>query len=109
MVLSNLQKYILRQVASASGKNVKRSIFDKFYDKQKKAPSKLARTKIITQSLERLIDRGLLVGSGKRTRYKWFITEVRLTPLGRKETQRLWGQQDELPFVKRYKKVKIKI
>ncbi len=54
--------------------------------------------KVITRSLERLIDKGLLVGYGVRTPQKWYIKEIRLTPLGRKAARKLNGEQTKLPI-----------
>lgn len=101
MRLSDLQKYILNEVWNAKKVKVGREKFNKFYELQKDAPVKEARTKIVTQSIERLIDKGLLVGFGERTRFKWFIKEVKFTSLGRKLGRKLQGEQPELPFKKR--------
>lgn len=40
---------------------------------------------IVTVSLERLIERGILIGYGIKTKDKLFINKIKLTPLGRKE------------------------
>jgi len=101
MHLSDLQKYILKEVWDARKVKVGRTRFAKFYDSQKKVPAKKLQTKIITQSLERLIDKGLLVGFGERTKFKWFIKEVKFTPGGKKLATKLQGEQVELPFKKR--------
>lgn len=97
MRLSLLQKYILKQCYLEGGK-IKRDGLEKFYLLQKIAPQKSERVKIITQSLERLIERGMLVGFGIRTQEKWFIKEIRLTPKGKKETKRVLGEQQKLPL-----------
>ena len=81
MRLSSLQKYVLLRISEKGGK-VDRKMFRGFYDKQDKKASKKYQEKIITQSLERLIDRGLVTGFGKRTPQKWFVTQVFLTPKG---------------------------
>ncbi len=101
MRLSNLQKYILREVWDARKAKIGRSKFVKFYESQKNAPAKELQTKIITQSIERLIDKGLLIGFGERTKFKWFIKEVKFTSLGKKEAKKLLGEQAEFPFKKR--------
>ncbi len=54
----------------------------------------------ITKSIERLIDKELMVGYGVRTPHKWYIHEVKLTVKGKKEARRLQGQQQILPFRK---------
>jgi len=103
MRLSHLQKYILLSVLGTKAK-YKRNSFSKFYNKQKRPPKKEDQQGIITKSLERLIDKGLMVGYGRRTPEKWFIDEVRLTGKGRKESRKLFGQQQSLPL--RLKKIK---
>jgi len=97
MRLSTLQKYILLSVLGIKAK-YKRNSFLKFYDKQKKPPKKDDQQGIITRSLERLIDKGLMIGYGRRTPEKWFIDEIRLTGKGRKEARRLLGKQQALPL-----------
>lgn len=51
---------------------------------------------IITKTLERMIDNGVLVGYGVRTSQKWYIHEVRLTPEGRTLAKKLRGVQQVL-------------
>jgi len=100
MKLSELQKFILKNCYGLKGK-VSRSVFGKFYNGLKK-PTKLERIKIISKSIDRLIGKGLLIGFGQKTQYKWFMKEVSLTRLGRQITKKLMGEQRELPF-KKYK------
>jgi hypothetical protein len=69
-----------------------------FYDKQKRLPKLEDRVNIVTKSLERLIDKGFLVGYGVRTPKKWFIKEIKLTVAGRKMAKSLQGKQAPLPF-----------
>lgn len=97
MKLSNLQKYILLSCYEEKGK-VSRDRLLKFYDKQKKKPKIEDQVNIITKSLERLIDKELLVGYGVRTPHKWFIREIKLTIIGRKIAKELQGKQVQLPF-----------
>ena len=66
MRLSQLQKYILLSTYGARNK-VKRVMFLKFYDKQKKKPKKEDQQGIITRSMESLIEKGLMIGFGRRT------------------------------------------
>ncbi|MCD4760828.1 hypothetical protein K8R42_02940 [bacterium] len=103
MKLSKLQKFILKQSWQNKKPRVPRSIFENFYNKQKNPPSAKIRANIITKSIERLIDKGLLVGFGEKTQYKLFISQVRLTISGKKIAQTLFGQQTQLPFKKRRK------
>lgn len=98
MRLSPLQKFILKTCYAAATKVVGRQMFIRFYDTQKKKPKNEDIVNIITKSLESLIDRGLMVGYGVRTPEKWYIKEVRLTPVGRKLARQLWGQQQTLPL-----------
>lgn len=104
MKLSRLQKYILH---STHGTKVihKRKQFFIYYDKQKKPPKKMDQQGTITRSLERLIDKGLMIGYGRRTPEKWFIDEVKLTSQGRTEAKKLHGRQQSLPLgLKKVKK-----
>ncbi len=97
MRLSPLQKHILLKCYQQGGRMKREKLAD-FYQSQKKAPTVLAQVKIITQSLERLIDREQLVGYGVRTPHKWYIKEIKLTPLGRKTVKKLMGEQQHLPL-----------
>lgn len=91
MRLSSLQKHILKQCYFAKrSSRVLRKKAENFFVNPK--------TKIVTRSLERLIDRGLLIGYGERTKEKWFISEIKLTPLGRKVAKGLFGTQEMLPL-----------
>jgi len=57
------------------------------------------RVKTVTKSIERLIDRGYLVGYGVRTPKKWFIKEVRVTRDGIKVYEKwLARKQKQLPI-----------
>lgn len=106
MKLSKLQKYILLSNFGVKSK-LKRNQLLKFYDKQKKKPKREDQQGIITRSIERLIEKGLLVGYGRRTPEKWFIDEIRLTGKGRQEVKKLFGQQQVLPLhLRKYNKVK---
>jgi len=76
---------------------VERENFRSFY-KTKKTKEKY-QEEIITKSLMSLIDREMLVGYGKRTPHKWFVTHVRLTNKGiKKATEILESKQAKLPF-----------
>ena len=86
MRLSALQRAILQMSYAASAKKLGRPTV------------KGSSQKVITKSLERLIDKGLLVGYGVRTPEKWFIKEIRLTPLGRRVAKKLRGEQAKLPW-----------
>lgn len=77
---------------------MKRERLIDFYKTRKTAPRPSQQVKIISQSLERLIDREQLIGYGVRTPHKWYIKEIKLTPLGRKTAKKLMGEQQELPL-----------
>ncbi|MFH1207874.1 MAG: hypothetical protein V1668_04770 [Patescibacteria group bacterium] len=97
MKLSHLQKFILK--ASANGKSkTKRAALLKYYDKQGKDVKPADRPGILTKSVERLIEKGLMIGYGRRTPEKWFIDEVSLTLKGAREAKKLFGLQQRLPL-----------
>ena len=76
----------------------------RFYGNVQAAPKSEVQTKIITRSLESLIDKELMVGYGMRTPHKWFIKEIRLTTKGKKEAKKLLGEQMALPLKTRQAK-----
>lgn len=94
MRLSSLQKYILLECLNFKTGRIPRARLKLFY-KNQEIDSK---TKIITKSIERLINREFLVGYGVRTPHKWFIKEIRLTVKGKKLAFKLQGEQMKLPF-----------
>ncbi|PIW36894.1 MAG: hypothetical protein COW24_02965 [Candidatus Kerfeldbacteria bacterium CG15_BIG_FIL_POST_REV_8_21_14_020_45_12] len=100
MRLSALQQYILSQTLEEGGR-VGRTLFLVFYEGEERDTKEQLRGKIITHSIERLIDRGYLIGHGHRTQEKWFIDKVSLTPAGTKEARLLIAQQQTLPLKKR--------
>ena len=89
MRLSHLQKFILLQCLESKTGRISRT---RLNVKNK--------TKIITKSIERLIDKELLVGFGERTKYKWFIKDIKITRKGRIEAKKLLGEQLKLKFKK---------
>lgn len=100
MALSKLQRYILLNVWQSTRTKVARQIFYKFYGTKKSPPLSL-QTKIITKSIERLIDRGLLIGYGTKTQYKLFIEQVQLTSQGKKIARLSFGKQASFPWSKK--------
>ncbi len=108
MRFSPLQRYILLVCLNSKNFKINRVKFSVFYDKQKNKPQSKLQTKIITQSLERLINRELLIGYGTRTPHKWFIKQISLTKKGRREAMKLLGEQTRLPF-KKFKLLKVKV
>jgi len=96
-MFSALQRQILQECHAGKKEGIDRKIFLTFY--KNKNIKKEDQSGIISKSLERLIDRGLLVGYGLRTPKKWFIKKVRLTRLGSKEWEKwLAGRQKKLPL-----------
>lgn len=104
MRLSSLQKYILLHALNGR-KYVKRTGLFNFYKNKKDIPKKEDIKNIITKSIERLIDRGLLAGRGTKTAHKLYIKEIRLTNKGRKAARKLLGEQQKLPLIKLNKKL----
>jgi len=104
MRISNLQKYILVNCYLSKAQKINRYIFEDYYKNKKKKPKKRDIQNIITKSIERLIQKELLIGYGRRTPHMWFIEKVRLTTRGRKRAKKLLGQQQQLPF--KIKKIK---
>jgi len=104
MKLSKLQKFILLQCFYHKNRQLERKILLQFYNNYKKKPKPEIMVNSITSSLERLINRGLLVGFGEFTQFKNFIYNVRLTSLGRKITKKLLGEQKKLPLKLKKKK-----
>jgi hypothetical protein len=93
-----LQQYILLQALLKPAQKTGREVFLNFYKKQARPPKAELRAKIISRSLEGLIDKEMLVGYGMRTPHKWFIKDVRLTAKGRAAAQSLLGEQMMLPI-----------
>lgn len=65
--------------------------------------------KIITQSIERLIKRDLVVGFGEITSEKQFIKEIKITSEGRRAAKKLLGEQMRIPLQIKKSKGKIKV
>lgn len=95
MRLSPLQRYILRESYQRKQLRIDRKLFTAFYNTTK-PPQSVQDS--LTRSLERLIDKGLMIGFGRRTPRKWFVEEVRLTPTGRKFAKVALGVQQRLPL-----------
>ena len=105
MRLSHLQKFILLECLESKTGRISRTRLNKFYESQKKKPKDEMITKIITKSIERLIDKEMLVGFGERTKYKWFIKDIKITRQGKKQAKKLLGEQLKLKFRNKKKKV----
>lgn len=98
--LSPLQQYILKETWLSSGQRLDRDAFLLYYTTVQQQPTKQLFAKIITHSVERLIERGLAVGHGHRTREKWHIDAVSLTLTGKRVARTLIASQPSLPLKK---------
>ncbi len=98
MRLSKLQKYILLQCLADPKKKFPRDQLLQFYDNRRKKPQRKEMIDSLTKSLDRLIDRGLMIGYGQRTPRKWYLKEIKLTVPGRKVAKKYLGEQQFLPF-----------
>ncbi|MBU2542744.1 hypothetical protein KJ785_04250 [Patescibacteria group bacterium] len=98
MRLSPLQKFILLKCYEKGGR-IDRKFFRDFYVKQDLKAKEKYQESIITKSLESLIDRELMIGFGRRTAHKWFITHVKLTKKGKNRAEEvLQESQEKLPL-----------
>lgn len=95
MRLSPLQRHILGVGFAARGK-VGRAPLQAFYNGKTPRPKSVV--KVVTATLERMIDKGWLVGLGVRTPKKWYVREVRLTPTGRRVARQLQKAQQQRLF-----------
>lgn len=104
-MLGSLQRFILLKVLER-GEKTGRDVFRDFYRTKNPAPrgvhggaKEKYQEEIITKSLMSLIDRELMIGYGRRTPHKWFVTHARLTKLGvKKAVEILEQKQIKLPL-----------
>jgi len=104
MRISGLQKYILLQCFDSKNK-LDRKVLLGFYGSSKKKPgsaearpSRDIMVNSVTNSIERLIKKGLVVGFGEITKEKTYINKVRLTREGRVLARKALGEQKKLPL-----------
>ncbi len=95
MKFSVLQKEILLSCYNRGDKKINRRVFELFCQQKSHAKESL-RVKILTQSLENLIEKNLLIGYGIRTPKKWFLQAVSLTKQGHKISKKLFSEQLKL-------------
>ncbi len=81
---------------------IDKNAFFSFYEKVKTKPQDIEN--IIIKSLNRLIERDLIIAFCKKTKHKIFINKILLTPTGRQIAKKLLGDQKKLPI--KYKKDK---
>ncbi|MBI2050428.1 MAG: hypothetical protein HYT31_01325 [Parcubacteria group bacterium] len=99
-MLSKLQQFILEACVEGGGA-IGRSVVDKNPDKSSSKAQAEHYKQVITASIERLIDRGLLIGYGAKTAEKLFITRIRLTPAGKREALAARKtKQQKIPYVR---------
>jgi hypothetical protein len=97
MKLSALQKYILIECLTTSEKML-RGKFREYYQNKKNKPKLKDQNDIVNKSINKLIDKGLLVGFGRRTSEKWFFTFVKLTPKGKKKSMEIFKSKQQKLF-----------
>lgn len=96
MRLSGLQRFALLECYTRRSARLTSKSIHSFYSARPKPPGYVQ--DVVTKSLESLIDKGLLIGYGRRTPKMWFIDEIRLTPSGRRVARKLLGEQLALPL-----------
>lgn len=96
MRLSGLQRFALIESYTRRKTRLPRVAVHAFYKSMPLQPEHVQ--DVVTKSLESLIDKGLLVGYGRRTPKKWYIEEIKLTPQGRRHARKLLGEQLALPL-----------
>ena len=101
MRLSALQRFILIQCLQSKNRTADKKACEKFYDRIPSHPSKHDITTIITRSVERLVEKELVIVYGWHTAQKWFIDRVRLTKQGSEVARRLLGVQQKFTFKNR--------
>lgn len=94
--LSQLQEYILKKSLGCKRGGIDKNTFFKFYESIKNKPKDIEN--IIIKSLNRLIERDLIVTFCKKTKYKTFINKILLTSQGKKMARKLLGTQVKLPM-----------
>jgi len=99
MRLSGLQRFALVEGYTRRTAKLPRKAVHAYYRSMPTHPENIQ--DVVTKSLESLIDKGLLIGYGRRTPKKWFIDEIRLTPQGRRLARKLLGEQLSLPLKSR--------
>jgi len=104
--LSPLQQYILKEAWTSTHQRVDREAFLGYYTTVKEKPNEVLFAKIVTHSIERLIDRRLVIGHGHKTPEKWYIDAVELTPEGRRMARTIVASQPALPFKRKRSKKK---
>jgi hypothetical protein len=100
--LSGLQRYILLQCYDSENK-LDRKVLLGFYGSLKEKPTQEIMVNSITNSIERLIKKGLIVGFGEITKDKIFINKIRLTREGSLIAKKALGEQRRLPFKAKFK------
>lgn len=97
MKLSALQKYILMECYRVPDKMLRGKLIE-YYKNKKKKSKKKDQLDAINKSVNKLIDRGLLIGYGKRTAEKWFYTFIKLAPAGKKKARGIYLARQQKLF-----------
>jgi hypothetical protein len=92
MSLSNLQKFILKEVYVIGIEKYPKGRLLSFYKDDEDHVG------TVTRSLERLLERGLINIDGHKTQYKMFIEMIELTADGRKIAQEIIDSRQRLSF-----------
>lgn len=95
MALSELQRYILRMAYRYPRVRVPRQALTEF---RRRGKTVRHPAEVLSHSIERLIDRGLVIGFGHRTQDKWFVESIRLTAAGRRQARAILSAQASLPL-----------
>ncbi len=99
MRLSKLQKYVLTSFIINKNSVKLKTDFYNFYTADFFKKHKKALQDSVHKSLDNLVAKDLLIAFGKKTAAKWFITKVKITPLGRKLAyQIIKNRQRKLPI-----------
>ena len=97
-MFSSLQKSIIIKCWEKGGSCGRAAIEENSGRSQSQAKKENYK-KIVTTSIERLIERGILIGYGIKTKDKLFINKIKLTALGRREASKILKlKQPALPL-----------
>ena len=94
MYLSKLQKYIILECYLKSGKIDSLESLTKFYKTEIPVNAK----KIITNSLKKMVKKGIVSILARKTPHKLFIKEVKLTNFGKKIAKKILKEKQKLPL-----------
>jgi len=100
MRLSKLQKYILIKCFEKRGLTLKKEDLYKFYGSDEVKKNLNSVQIRVAKSIDNLVEKDLAVALGRKTKKKWFVENVRLSPKGKKAAQELLlKKQKKLPII----------